>query len=206
MKRSLAISDWFYRLSHTVRRNRFTVLIYALICLLFLVVGIAVGINVSDKSEFVLRNNAPVFRFLRGDSGIVAFFFIDISLTSVYCLFASSLFFYKALTYVSLAPCMYRAYVLGMNTSIIIVVFSVSSLPMLFVLFVPICIIEVFILCLLSARCFKFASLNCGCMPSKIDVIEYYRGFLQYIFAVAVCTLIKAITLALFGSALIGVI
>lgn len=206
MKRSFAISDWFYRLSHTVRRNRFAVLVYTLICLLFLVVGIAVGINVSDKAEFVLRNNAPVFRFLRGDSGIVAFFFIDLLLTSVYCLFTASLFFYRALTYVSLAPCMYRSYVLGMNTSIIIVVFSVSSLPMLFVLFVPICIIEIFILCMLSARCFRFASLNCGCWPSKIDVLEYYRCFLQYLFAVAVCTLIKAITLALFGSALIGVI
>ena len=206
MKRSFAISDWFYRLSHTVRRNRFAVLLYAFMCLIFLIVGIAVGVNVSEKAEFVLRNNAAIFRFLRGDSGIVAFFFLDAALTAVYCLFAASMFFYKALAYISLAPCLYKSYVLGMNTSVIIVVYSVSSLPMLFVLFVPICIIEIFILCMISARCFKFASLNRGCMPSKADVWEYYRGVGQFIFIVIICTLVKAITLVLFGSALIGVI
>ena len=206
MKRSFAISDWFYRLSITVRRNRFAVLIYALMCLVFLIIGIAIGINVSDKAEYVLSNSAAIFRFLRGDNGIVSFFFLDLFMTAVYCLFAASMFFYKALAYISLAPCLYKSYVLGMNTSIIIVVYSASSLPMLFVLFVPICIIEIFILCLISARCFKFASLNRGCMPSKIDIAEYYRGLLQYLFIIVILTLIKAVTLVLFGSALIGVI
>lgn len=206
MKRSLAISDFFYRLSHTVRRNRFAVLIYILLCLLFLVVGIAVGANMNDKNAFALRNSAGIFMFLRGDRGIFAFFFIDFFMNGIYCAFAASMFFYKALTYLSLAPCLYRSYVLGMNVSIIIVVYSVSAVPMLFVAFVPVCLAEIVVLCLLSFRCFKFAALNRGCMPSKIDIREYYKGLLQYLFVVLVLCLIKAVTLALFGSALIGVI
>lgn len=206
MKRSFAISDWLYRISHTVRRNRFVVLLYALLCLLFLVVGIAVGINIVDKTAFILRNSSPIFGYLRGDNGIVTYFFLDLLLTGIYCLFAASMFFYRALTFLSLVPCAYRSYVLGMNVSVIVVVYSVSALPMLFVFFIPVCIIEIFIMCLVSARCFNFASLNRGCMPSKIDVKEYYRAFLQYFFVVAVGALVKAITVALFGSALIGIV
>ena len=77
MKRTYVISDFFFRLSHTIRRNKSFVLLYALLCLLFLVVGVAVGANMSDKTEYVLRNGAPIFKFLRGDNGIVAYFFID---------------------------------------------------------------------------------------------------------------------------------
>ena len=63
MKRSLVISDLMYRLVHSVKRNRFWVIVYVLLCLLFLVVGIAVGVNVFDKNEFVLRNGAVIFKF-----------------------------------------------------------------------------------------------------------------------------------------------
>lgn len=206
MKRSFAISDWFYRLSHNIKRNRFYVIIYSLLCLLFLVVGIAVGINVNDKVAFVLRNSAGIFRFLRDDIGIVTFFFLDLLFTCIYCLFAASMFFYKALTFLSIMPCLYKSYVLGMNASVIIVVFSVSSIPMLFVLYVPVCLIEIIILCMVSFRCFKFYAMNCGCSPSRVDVRYYYKELLQYIFIIVVCALIKAITLALFGSALIGII
>lgn len=200
------ISDWFYSLSHTIKRNRVVTLVYALICLLFLVVGIAVGITVSDKTEYVIRNGAIIFKYLRGDIGIVTFFFFDFGLMAVYCLFAASMFFNKALAFLSLAPCAYRSYVLGMNTSIIIVVYSVSSIPMLFVLFVPMCIIEIALLCMLSFRCFKFNSMNGSCSPSKIDVIVYYKGTAQYLFVLAVCMLAKSITVVLFGSALIGIV
>lgn len=206
MKRTYVISDWFYRLSHTVRRNKSYVLLYSLLCLLFVVVGVAVGANMSDKTEYVLRNGAPIFKFLRGDNGIVAFFFIDLMLSCVYCVFAASMFYFRALTFISLVPCAYRAYVLGANTCIIIVVFSVSALPMLFVAFVPICIIEITIMCMISFRCFYFSSLNRRCMPSIVDIKFYYKGLFSYIFALAVFTLIKALTLVLFGSALIGVL
>lgn len=206
MKRAFVISDWFYRLSHTVRRNKSYVLLYSLLCLLFLVVGVAVGANMSDKTDYVLRNGAPIFKFLRGDIGIVAYFFIDLMLSFVYCLFSASMFYFRALTFLSLVPCAYRAYVLGANTCIIIVVFSVSALPMLFVAFVPVCIIEITILCMISFRCFYFSSLNRRCMPSIVDIKMYYKGLLSYLFVLAVFTLIKAVTLVLFGSALIGVL
>ena len=206
MKRTFAISDWLYRLSHTVKRNRLSVLIYALICLLFLVVGIAVGINIADKTVFVVRNDAGIFRFLCGDIGIVTYFFLDLLITCIYALFAASMFFYKALTFLSLMPCAYRTYVLGMNVSVIIVAFSVSSIPMLFVLYVPISIIEIGVLCMLSFGCFRFNAMNYGVMPSRADLKMYYRCFLQFVFVLAACGLIKAITLALFGSALIGII
>lgn len=206
MRRTYVISDWFYRLSHSLKRNRVTVVLYALVCVLFLVVGIAVGANMSDKMEYVLRNGAPIFKFLRGDIGIVAYFFLDFILSAVYCVFAASMFFNRALVFVSLAPCAYKSYVLGANTCIIIAVFSVSSLPMLFVAFVPVCIVEIVILCMISFRCFGFTALNRRCFPSIVDIRYYYKGLLTYIFVLAFFVLIKAITLALFGSALIGAI
>ena len=206
MKRTYVISDFFYRLSHTLKRNKSYVLLYAMVCLLFLVVGVAVGANMSDKTEYVLRNGAPIFKFLRGDNGIVAYFFIDLLLSCVYCLFAASMFFFRALTFVSVVPCAYRSYVLGVNTCIIIVVFSVSALPMLFVTFVPVCIIEIAILCMISFRCFSFSALNRRCTPSGVDIKMYYKGLLSYIFVLVIFSVIKAVTLVLFGSALIGVL
>lgn len=206
MKRSLVISDLMYRLVHSVKRNRFWVIVYVLLCLLFLVVGIAVGVNVFDKNEFVLRNGAVIFKFLRGDTGIVAFLFIDLLLSCVYCLFAASMFLYKPLTFLSLMPCLYRSYVLGMNVSVIIAVFSVSSVPMLFVLYVPVCIVEITVMCMLSFRCFAFYALNNGCTPSRVDIKCYYKGLLQYFFVIVACVTVKSITLVLFGSALIGII
>ena len=206
MKRSLAVSDWFYRLSHTVKRNKFAVAVYVLMCLLFLVVGIAVGAGMNDKTAFIIHNKSGVFLFLTGERGVFAFFFVDLLLSWVYCIFAASMFFFKALTYLSVASCIYRSYVLGLNTCIIIVVYSVSALPMLLVAFIPMCIAEIIILCMLSFGCFSFASLNrCG-MPSKYDIKIYYKGLIKYLIAVAVCVLIKTVTLALFGSALIGVV
>lgn len=206
MKRSFVISDRFYRISHTLKRNRIAVAIYALCCLLFLVVGIAVGVSVSDKTAYVLNNGALVFKYLRGDSGIFSFIFIDITLSSVYCIFAVSMFFYKPLTFVSVVPAMYRAYVLGMNVSITVAVFSVSALPMLFVVFIPASIIEVIVLCFASARCFRFALQNKWCMPPKPDIKVYYRGLTSYIILFIGCTLAKAVTMVLFGSALIGAV
>lgn len=206
MKRSISVSDFFYRISHTVRRNRFTVIIYALICVLFLVVGVAVGINIADKRTFILNNGAAIYGFLRGSSGIITFFFVELSLTVVYCLFAASMFFNRPLNFLSVVPCAYRSYVLGMNVSVIIVVYSVSALPMLFVLYIPTCIVEIAVLCFLSFRCFCFTALNCGGSPSKADLREYYSAFIRYMFVIAVCVLVKAVTLALFGSALVGIV
>lgn len=206
MKRTFVISDWFYKLSHTLRRNRPTVVLYTLVCLLFLVVGIAIGANMSDKTDYVLRNGAGIFMFLRGDRGIFAYFFTDYLLSCVYCIFAASMFFNRVIVFISVVPCAYRAYVLGMNTSIIIAVFSVSSLPMLFVTFVPVCIVEIVILCMVSFRCFGFAALNRRCSAAWVDIKHYYKGLLSYLFVLAIFVLIKSVTLALFGSALIGVI
>lgn len=193
-------------MSHTVKRNKFAVVVYALLCLLFLVVGIAVGAGMSDKVAFIIHNRSGIFRYLTGDRGIFAFFFFDLLLSVIYCLFAASMFFFKALAYLSVAPCIYRSYVLGTNTCIIIAVYSVSALPMLFVLFIPMCLAEILILCILSFGCFGFASLNRYGMPCKYDIKMYYKNIIRYLVAVAVCAIIKAVTLVLFGSALIGVI
>lgn len=206
MKRTYALSDWFCRLSHAVRRNRFPVLAYAVLCLLFLTVGIAVGVGLSNKSAFVLRNTAPIFQFLRGDIGIFALFFRDFFPSAVYCVFAASMFFYRALAFISVAPSAYRAYVLGMNVGVIIAVFSVSAIPLLFVAYIPVCLIEIAVLCTLSFKCFVFSSLNCGCFPSKTDVREYYKDVARFIFAIAMLSAVKTVMLSLFGSALIGII
>lgn len=206
MKRTYVISDWFYRLSHTIKRNRPTVVLYTLLCLLFLVVGIAIGANMTDKTDYVLRNGSGIFMFLRGDRGIFAYFFTDYLLTCVYCIFAASMFFNRVIVFISVVPCAYRAYVLGMNTSIIIAVFSVSSLPMLFVTFVPVCIVEIVILSMISFRCFGFSALNRRCSAAWVDIKCYYKGLLSYLFVLIIFVLIKSVTLALFGSALIGVI
>ncbi|MCM1367423.1 MAG: hypothetical protein NC184_01235 [Roseburia sp.] len=206
MRRSYIIADWFYRLSHVVRRNRFAVLLYVLCCLLFLVIGVAFGINFADKTAYVERNGAVIFCFLRGDVGIVSFFFIDVSLTLLYCVFGISMFVFRITTVFSLAPCIYRAYAIGMHTCVIISAYSASALPMIFVLFVPIELVVIAIMCMLSHRCFVFASLNGRCMPSRNDVREYYRSALPFAFVIVLLTLVKAFTVALFGSALIGII
>ncbi|MCH5163002.1 MAG: hypothetical protein J1G38_05890 [Clostridiales bacterium] len=206
MRRTFVISDWFYRLTHAVKRNRAAVVIYALVFLLFLIIGIAVGVNIGDKTAYIMRNRSPVFAYLRGSSGFAAFFFLELLSTSVYCLFALGLFFKRPLSFLSIAPCMYKSYSLGMQVSVIVILFSAPSLPMLFVFFVPISIIEIAILCMLSFKCIAFAALNGRCSPSKPDIKAYFYSATPYFIAIAVCTFIKVMTVALFGSALIGVI
>ena len=206
MRRIFVISDWFYRLSHSLKRNRTAVLIYALISLLFLIIGIAIGVNIGDKTDYILRNRSPIFAFLRGSSGVAAFFFLEFLSTSVYCVFTITLFFKRPLSFFSIAPCMYKSYTLGIHVSVIVGVFSAPALPMLFVFFVPINIIEIGILCMLSYKCLAFAALNGRCSPSKPDVKAYFASTIPYFIAVGVCTFIKVLTVALFGSSLIGVV
>ncbi len=206
MRRSYIVSDWFYRVSHVIKRNRAAVVLYALCVLLFLILGIAIGVNVGDKTAYILRNKAPIFVYLRGDIGAVAFFFTDFLMTLVYAVFALSMFFHRVAAFLSLAPCMYKAYSLGMQATVIVTVYSASSMPMLFVFFVPVCIIEIAVICMLSFKCFAFASLNVRCSPSKADVKEHYVTAIPFVLALVFCALIKAVTAVLFGSALIGVL
>lgn len=206
MRRSFVISDFFYRLNHVIKRNRLAVIVYTLSSLLFLIIGIAVGINIGDKTEYVLRNSAVIFGFLRGDKGTIAFFFIDFTLTAVYGLFAASMFFHKAAAFLSLAPCFYRSYELGLQSCVILTVFSAPSIPMLFVLFIPVCLVEIFIICMLSYKSFALAALGCGRAPSSVDIKVHYKSTLPFFIAIAVCTLVKVVTVSLFGSALIGVV
>ncbi len=206
MRRTYVISDFFYRLFHAVKRNRGAVIVYALCSVVFVVIGVAIGVNVADKTEYALRNGAPVFSFLRGDSGAAAFFFIELLFSVLYAALASGMFFARPLTLLSFAPCMYRSYTLGMHVCIIVGVYSASALPMLFVFFVPAVIVEIAVYCILSFNCRRFCSENYKCSPSKIDIKEYYKSLLPYAVILAATCLIKTFSVVLFGSALIGVI
>lgn len=206
MQRTFSLSDQFYRLSHAIKRNRSTLIVYALCCTVFLVIGIAIGVNMDDKCAYILQNGAPIFRYLRGESGAIVFFLLDLLFSVVYALFASGMFFFRPLALVSFAPCMYKSYSLGIQVCVIIGVYSGSALPMLFVFFVPIEIIEICIYCVLSYRCRRFAAVNCRCMPTKIDIIEYYKSLFWLFIAMAVCVLVKIFTAVLFCSAMIGVL
>lgn len=206
MRRSYVISDLFFRFTHCFKRNVTSVLVYSLFAAVFLVIGIAVGVKIDDKTEYVLRNGAVVFRFLRGDINVVVFFFYDAALSLLYCAFSCSMFFTRALSYLSFAPFMYKSYALGLRVSAIAVVFSGSSVPMLLVFYIPACLVDIAICCMLSFKCRSFR-YECGKgMPSKPDIKFYYSSCVPFFIATAACSLIKAFSAALFGSALIGVI
>ncbi len=201
-----AVTDWFGMLGKRIKRNRVAVAVYSLMCLLFLVIGIAVGVNMSDKTSYVLKNSAGIFMFLRGDSSAVGFLFTDLLLTLLYAVFCASMFFVKFLPVLSLAPCLYRAYSIGVQSSVVIAVFSASSLPMLFVLYIPIGVIEVAMLSMISRKCFEFVTDNRGCMPPKSDIVIYYKSYIPFLIIFAVCAVVKTLTVVLFGSALVGVV
>ena len=206
MRRSYIITDKFYRLSHSLRRNRGAVIVYSLTALLFLVIGIAIGVTIADKTAYAMRNGAPIFRSLRGDSGAFSFFFLTFLFSALYALFAASMFYFKATSFLSVAPYLYSSYALGVYTCVIIGLYSASALPMLFVLYIPMCLIEIVIFCMLSYRCIAFAALNGRCAPSAADVKQYYKETIPYLIALAVCALVKTVTVVLFGSALVGII
>ncbi len=87
MRRTYIISDWFFRLTHAVKRNRGSVIVYALLTLVFIIVGIAIGANVPDKVAYITMNRAPLFAYLRGDSGAAAFLFLELFICAVYAAF-----------------------------------------------------------------------------------------------------------------------
>lgn len=206
MRRLYVISDQFSRFAHILKRNRGTVLLYALLCTTFLVIGIAVGINIADKTEYALQNKGVIFLYLRGGCGIITFFFINVSITALYAAFCSTMFFTRVTVYLSVTPAVYKSYTIGLSTSVILVVFSASAIPMLFIFFVPISILETLILCVLSKKCFLFNALNGRCFPSKADLKQYYASNIGWYFALLVCIFVKTIFLGMFGSALIGII
>ena len=195
-----------YRLTHAFKRNKVTVGIYALLAVVFIVIGIVIGVNMEDKTAYALNNGAVIFKFLRGDSGAFAFFFTDFLLNTVYAVFAAIVIYPRFLWVISVAPTLYKSYSLGASVCVIVFVYSASALPMLFVLFVPICLIEIAVFSVLSFRS-KCFSLEFGRgAPSKPDVKYYAKKTLPYIAVLAVCSLIKSITTVLFGSALIGIV
>ncbi len=206
MRRSYVISDFFYNLVHVVKRNRVAVLIYALSCAVFLVIGIAVGAKIAEKSEYFQQNRAVLFAYLRGDTGGAAFFFLDLLLSLLYALFCAALFFNKAAAVLSIAPCLYKSYALGLHVSVVVGVFSAPAFTMLFIFYVPISLIQICVYCLLSYKCLSFSSLCGRCMPSKPDIIVYIKSCLPFFIIVAAGSLLKVIAVAFFGSALIGVV
>lgn len=206
MRRTYVISDWFSSLAYNIKRNKVAVILYILLCALFIAVGIIVGINMDDKNAYALRSGEGIFLFLRGERGIFPFFFLDFLLLAAYCLFAASMFFNRAVAFLSLAPPAYRAYVLGVNVTVIMAVYSVSALPMLLVAYIPVCLAELIVLCMLSYSSFAFSSLNRRCSPSIVDIKEYYKGLAKYLIICFMLSLIKTVTLALFGSGLIGIV
>lgn len=206
MKRSFAISDFFRGIFDGCKRNRTALIAYVLSCLVFLVIGIVVGVGISDKNVYITRNGTAVFLFLRDENSAFVFFIKDFAVYAAYALFSASMFFFRFLPVLSLAPCLYCSYALGMRVTVIIFVFSASALPMLFVLFVPVCIIQICLLCVLSHKCFEFASLNGRCSPSKYDIASYYKSLLPFAVILLLCSIVKIVTAVFFGSALIGVV
>ena len=160
----------------------------------------------ADKTEYALRNKGTIFVFLRGDCGIVVLLFLNLLMIELYALSSSSMFFTRVTVFLSVAPAVYKAYTLGLHTSVLLVVFSASAIPMLFVFFVPISILETIILCVLSKKCFMFTALNGRCRPSWADVKQYYFSCLPWFLALVVCVLIKTVFVGMFGSALLGII
>ncbi|MCH5350464.1 MAG: hypothetical protein J1F39_00650 [Clostridiales bacterium] len=206
MRRSYIISDSLYRLTHAFKRNKVTVGIYALFAAVFIVIGIVIGVNMEDKSAYALNNGAVIFKFLRGDTGAFAFFFTDFLLNTVYAAFAAIVIYPRFLWVISVAPMLYKSYSLGASVCVIVFVYSASALPMLFVLFVPMCIIEIAVFSALSFRS-KCFSLEFGRgAPCKPDIKYYAKKTLPYIAVLVVCSIIKTVTVVLFGSALIGII
>lgn len=206
MRRIYRISDYFYKLTYRLKRNRTAVVIYGLLCIVFLVIGIAVGVRVADKPDYILRNSAAILKFLRGDMGIIAFLFADYTVILIYGFFAASMFIIKPICFLSVAPAMYKAYMLGMQICVLVGVYTASAVPMLMVLYVPVCLAEIIVLCYVSARCFAFTS---GCRhgaPAKIDIKLYYITFVPIVIVFGCLAIVKTLTLGLFGSALIGII
>ena len=206
MRRSYVITDFFYNLVYAVKRNRIAVLIYALSCAVFLVIGIAVGVKIAEKSDYFLQNRAVIFVYLRGETGGAAFFFTDLLLSLLYAVFCAALFFTKATAALSIAPCLYKSYALGMQVSVVIGIFSVPSFPMLFIFFIPINIIQIGVYCVLSYKCLTFSNLCGKFMPSKPDIKVYVKSCVPFVVIIAAGSLLKVIAVAFFGSALIGVV
>ncbi len=206
MRRSYVISDCFYRLTHAIKRNRVSVAFYALLSVAFIVIGVVIGVNMEDKTSYALGNGGVIFKFLRGDTGAVAFFFTDFLMSAVYGIFSVILIYPRFLWVISIAPTLYRSYSLGLQVCVIVFVYSASALPMLFVLFVPIGIIEIAVFCMLSFRCRRFSVEMCRGTPSKPDVKYYLKQSLPFFVVIAFCSLIKTVTTVLFGAALIGIV
>ena len=204
--RSFAVTDFLHGISCDAKRNRVVILLYVLSCVVFLIIGITVGVGIEDKNDYITRNGAVVFSFLRGDTNAFMFFFKDFIFNLLYALFAASMFFWRFLPLLSFAPCLYLSYALGLRVTVIISVYSAASLPMLFVLYVPMCIVQIVFMCVISKKCFEFAAMNNRCKPSKREVKDYYFSLLPCFITILVSSALKAITAVFFGSALIGIV
>lgn len=206
MRRSFVISDFFNRLLHVVKRNRVPVLLYGLAIVAFVAIGVAVGVRIEDKIEYIGCNNNVIFAFLRGDSGVIGFFFADLFITIVYVAFAGIMIFHRIATLLSVMPCLYLSYELGVQTCVILSVYSVSAMPMLLVFYLPICLVEICITCYASCRAFFQYSLCGGIIPSKYDVQIYIKSTFPILVIIVICAVVKALTIMMFGTGLIGII
>lgn len=186
-----------YRLFEVFKVNRKTTLIFVMIAIIGIFTGIFTAIKYSQGCTLIDFNDFSLSNYLKGDLGTSSLFYSRLfssCMVSLIIFVSSSSIF---LIPVNIFIIVYRAYLLSLNATIIIIFNGLSGILCTFFIVIPCQLISLFLIIMFCAYAFKYAYVKkryglCNDFKiwhklliffSLLLVINLIETFLFYIFS-----------------------
>lgn len=191
-----------YKLFDTFKENKKTTLFLIIFCLIGLLTGIFTAIRYSNGASLINFNDFSLSQYLSGELGTSDLFFSRLLSTSVVvvitCLCSFSIF----LIPVNFILVTYRAYLLTLNCSLIIIVNGLGGFVTCLLIIFPCQVISLLIICL-------FCSISCKRAVLKRrygSTCKIWDKFLITFIALVILSGIETLLLYFFSSKIILVL
>lgn len=204
MRFSIIIYDVIYEVGRALRTHRLMIALYASLFTIGIAIGIGFGISVTEKLEYLDNNGLPLFRLLRCDFSVFAYFFCVLGILIAFSAVCSSLWQKKYLCIITFVAITFYAYLTSLSLTIVIAVYGASALLFALICYIPLALVEYALLCALSFRCYHAAVEFERFGFCKSDIRDYYIHSIPAFILIFIAEIIRLILTAITATGLIG--
>lgn len=204
MKLKVIIDDILYEVVRVLRTRRLMIVLYAALFVVGLAIGIGFGIAVSDKLEYLDNNGLPIFRMLRCDFSVFAYFFSVLGIVLAFAVVCSSLWQNKYLSLLTFVAVTFYAYSVALAITVVIGIYGASALLFALLCYIPIALLEYVLLAALSFRCYRAACEFARFGFCRADIQEYYLSSLPAFVLLFAAEILRLILTAITATGLVG--
>ena len=193
-----------YRLFEVFKMNKKTTLIFVMIAIMVFSRGFLLPIKYSQGLSLIDFNDFSLSSYLKGELGTSSLFysrlFSSCMVSLIIFISSSSIFFLP----VNIFIIVYRAYLLSLNATIIIIFNGLSGILCTFFIIMPCQLISLFLIIMFCAYAFKYA-----CVKRRYGIchdFKIWHKLLIFFFLLLILNLIETFLLYIFSSKIILVI